>query len=456
MKRREFIKVAAAGAAGCIIGQPVTGQGASKGSSTVNKLNTSLPQVKWSRQIPVRYEADVAVIGGGIAGVSAACAAARSGAKVVLIERFAVTGGNLTSGGVANFCGQIHGQGEVFDEILADLKAFGAIALPKTVFDHEILAIVLQELLLRRKVKLLLHTRFVDVCVRNGRITHCIICGKSGPEGLRARQFIDCTGDGDVARTAGFQIMKGRVEDGLQLPMSMMYFVRHVAEKDAGAQLPESWFEPIRSKEDLPMTSKWPNGPGSSALKIKIPMFDSTDTESMTAAEIRARRRMMEVLDYHQRIDKKPWRFDHCSPMIGIREGCRIVGDYILKVDDLRTGSTFDDAVARGTFYLDAHKPDDDKRTYVLSKSERKVPPYQIPLRSLIAKDGRNLMMAGRCFSADQLALSSARVSTSCSMMGQAAGIAAALSVQRNCDPRELKPAELRKIVEQRGAQLAV
>ena len=87
--------------------------------------------VKWSRDIPVRYEADVAVIGGGIAGVSAACAAAKSGAKVVLVERFAVTGGVLTTGGVANFCGQMTGQGEVFDTILKDLKKFNALGYKK-------------------------------------------------------------------------------------------------------------------------------------------------------------------------------------------------------------------------------------------------------------------------------------------------------------------------------------
>ncbi|HUW19340.1 MAG TPA: FAD-dependent oxidoreductase [Sedimentisphaerales bacterium] len=455
MKRRKFIKLAAA-AAGWVASSHAAGQEAVQRHSPAAKPGSSISHIDWSRQIPVRYEADVAVIGGGIAGVSAACAAARSGAKVILVERFAVTGGNMTSGGVANFCGQVHGQGEVFDEILADLAKFGAISLPETVFDHEILAIVLQELLLRRKVKLLLHTRFVDVRVKNGRITECIICGKSGPQALRACQFIDCTGDGDVARAAGFEIMKGRWQDHLQLPMSMMCFVRHVEPQHARPQLPEGWFEPVRSKNDLPMTSKWPNGPGSNALKIKIPMFDSTDTESLTGAEIRARRRMMEVLDYYQRIEKKPWLLDHCSPIIGIREGCRIVGDYVLKVEDLRAGRAFEDGVARGTFYLDAHKPDDDKRTYILSKSDREVPPYQIPLRSLIARDGRNLMMAGRCFSADQLALSSARVSTSASMMGQAAGITAAMSTQKRCDPRQLEPADVRKIVERRGAQLAL
>ncbi|MHC4332403.1 MAG: FAD-dependent oxidoreductase, partial [Planctomycetota bacterium] len=306
MKRREFLKLAAA-AAGGVAANAAAGQDVAKKGSAGTRLDASHSHIEWSRQVPVRYEADVAVIGGGIAGVSAGCAAARSGAKVILVERFAVTGGNMTSGGVANFCGQIEGQGEVFDAILADLATFGAIALPKTVFDHEILAIVLQELLLRRKVKVLLHTRFADVRVKNGRISECIICGKSGPEAVRARQFIDCTGDGDVARAAGFKIMKGRERDHLQLPMSMMYFVRHVEPQHARAQLPQGWFEPVRSKEELPMTSKWPNGPGSDALKIKIPMFDSTDTESLTAAEIRARRRMMEVLDYYQRVEKKPW-----------------------------------------------------------------------------------------------------------------------------------------------------
>ncbi|MHC4645915.1 MAG: FAD-dependent oxidoreductase [Planctomycetota bacterium] len=454
MKRREFLKVAAAVAGG--VTANAAGQDVGEKDAAAASLDASGTQIEWSRQVPVRYEADVAVIGGGIAGVSASCAAARSGSKVILVERFAVTGGNMTSGGVANFCGQIEGQGEVFDAILADLAKFGAISLPKTVFDHEILAIVLQELLLRRRVKLLLHTRFVDVAVREGRITECILCGKSGPEALRARQFIDCTGDGDVARRAGFGVMKGRAEDGLQLPMSMMYFVRHVSEKDARVQLPEGWFEPIRSKDELPMTSKWPNGVASTALKIKVPTFDSTDTESLTNAEIRARRRALEVLDYYQRVEKEPWLLDHFSPIIGIREGCRITGDYVLKVDDLRAGKAFDDGIARGTFYLDAHKPDDEKRTYILSESDRQVPPYQIPLRSLIARDGKNLMMAGRCFSADQLALSSARVSTSSSMMGQAAGVAAALCVRKQCDPRQLGPDKVRKIVRQRGAQLAV
>ena len=451
MKRRDALKILAAGAAGALVER--------EASAAQDKPG----EITWSRKVPVRYTADVAVIGGGIAGVAAACAAAKSGAKVALVERFAITGGNLTSGGVAAFCGETAGQGEVLDEILADMEKFKAVEPYKRypqarhrVFDHHILAIVLQELLLRRNIKLLLHTRFVDVRVTdNGRITECIVCGKSGPEALRAKQFIDCTGDADVARRAGFKVMKGRPEDGLQLPMSMMFFVRHVEEERAGGQLPAGWFQPCRTPQELPMTSVWPNGPGSNALKVKIPIFDSTDTESLTAADIRARRRAWEVLDYYQRRRAAPWRYDGCSPQIAIREGARIVGDYVLKLEDLRAGRNFDDAVARGVFFLDGHKPDDDKRTYILKEDELKVPPYQIPLRSLIAKDGANLLMAGRCFSADQLALSSARVSTSSAMMGQAAGIAAALSVQKQTEPRQLDPQAVRRMVEGRGAKLA-
>lgn len=421
-------------------------------------------QVYWNRTIPLRYEADIAVIGGGMAGVSAAVAAARTGAKVILIERFAVVGGNATTGGVGAFCGETAGQGQVFDSIIADLEKFHAVApyvpYPKAdhrLFNHAILAVVLQEMLVRHNVKLLLHTQFVDVSVSDdGVIKECIICGKSGPEALRAKQFIDCTGEAQVAHMAGFSTLKGRPGDQVQLPMSMMFFIRHTEGEDIREEVPEGWFEAIREKTDLPMTSIWPNGPGSNAIKVKIPMFDATDTESMTAAEIRARRRMMEVLDYYQKVEKRKWLLDYCSPQIGIREGRRVVGDYVLALEDLRAGRKFDDAIARGVYYLDAHKPDDDKRTYVLGHRELKVPPYQVPLRSLIAKDARNMMIAGRCLSADQLALSSARVMTTCSMMGQAAGIAAGLSIGMGCGPRDVDPLLVRRTVERNGANLEV
>lgn len=418
--------------------------------------------VTWSRQVPLRYRADVAVIGGGSAGVCAACAAAREGASVILVERFAVTGGNATVGGVANWCGETVGQGAIFDEILAMQEAWKSIEpypgayqhhSPREMrpFDHEILAVILQELLLKYGVKVLLHTRFVDIQRRQGTLGPALVCGVSGLEALEAKVYIDCSGSADVARAAGCAMLPSG-ELG-SLPASLMFFVRERS-GPVEPQLPSGWFTPVARAGDLPMTSIWPNGPGGKAIKLKITGHDSADTEGFTRLEMRARRRQWEILDYYQRQEKKPWLFDHASPIIGLRETQRIAGDSMLKVDDVRAGRAFDDAIARGVFYLDGMRPDDEKHSYLLSKEEQCVPPYHIPFRSLIARDADNLLMAGRCFSADQLALSSARIMTTCAMMGQAAGIAAAWSARRGCRPRDLEGTALRRRVEHFGANL--
>ncbi len=409
-------------------------------------------KLEWRRSLTVRYTADVAVLGGGIAGVCAACAAARTGARVILVERFGVTGGMFTVGGVGNWCGDVTGQGRIFDEIQAGLAAFGVLEAPENrLFDPEVLAVVLQELLRRYGVKPLLHTTFTDVLAgETGRLQQAVVCGASGPEGLEAKQWIDATGEGQVAARAGFATMKGRPGDERQLPMSLLYFIREMPEPQA--QVPAGWVEPLESEADLPMTSVWPNGPGSKAIKIKIPKFDATDTESLTAAELAGRRRMLQVLDYHQRREGRPWRLERCSPLIGIREGRRVVGDYVLTVDDLRAGRRFADAVAYGSFYLDGHNPDDDKRTYILPENELGVPPYQIPLGCLIAQDGQNLWLAGRCFSADQLALSSARVGTTCAMLGQAAGVGAALAARSDQPARGVEVTAIQQILREFGA----
>ena len=417
--------------------------------------------IQFSRHVPVKYKADVVVVGGGIAGICAAITAAQQGRSVILIERFAVTGGNATSGGVASFCGETAGQGTVFDTIIAELEKFNAIVPYTTfeeremrIFDHEILAFVLQELVLANNIKLILHAKLADCIVEDDKIRYAIINGASGLEAVAGKIFIDCTGEACLAHSAGFATMKGRNGDHAQLPMSIMFFVRHVSANAQVAELPEGLLERFQNEAELPMTSVWPNGPDSNAIKIKVPLGDSTDTESLTQAEIRARRTMMRVLDFYRREKGENWMLDHCSPIIGIREGRRVVGEYILTVDDVRAGKTFDDAVARGVFYLDGHSPDDDKRTYILPKDELKVPPYQIPLRCLIVKDAANLLVAGRCFSADQLALSSARVMTTCAMMGQAVGFAASIGIQKKTDVRKLDLLEVRHKVEKNGAVL--
>ncbi len=231
--RRDFIKTASLLCAG--------------GAATADEArHNDTRETAWREEAPLRHECDVVVVGGGIAGVCAAMSAAKSGASVLLIEEYAVVGGNATLGGVNGFCGETSGQGEVFDTIVEALQAFNAIAPYKPYpemdsrrFDHEILAVVLQELLLRRGVKLLLHTCFVDALASDGRVKEIVVCGPSGLEIIRAKQYIDTTGEALLARQAGFATVKGRPGDEHQLPMALVFFVREVAAENAIPQVPE-------------------------------------------------------------------------------------------------------------------------------------------------------------------------------------------------------------------------
>nr|MDO8084813.1 FAD-dependent oxidoreductase [Candidatus Sigynarchaeum springense] len=422
--------------------------------------------ISWSKDVPVSQDCDVIVIGGGISGACAACAATADGARVILVERFGVLGGNGTTGGVNGFCGETRGQGPIFDEIIADLEKFHAIRphfFARDVFftgrrfDHEILALVLQEMCSRYGVMVMLHTRFVDMMRSGKALTHVLVAGKSGIEAIKARMFIDCTGEADVVHAAGFETVKGREADGLQLPMSIMFSTRQASWFGKPRRVPPEYFPwvPISSKEALPMTSFGPNGFLGRSVKVKVPGFDATSTSSLTRAEVQGRRKAMQVLDYYQRVKHKRWEIDHVSPIIGIREGRRIIGEYTLTLQDVRSGKEFDDAIAVGSYPLDAHEPGNDKRTYILPKDQMRVPGYHIPLRCLIPRGADNVLVAGRDLSADQLAMSSARVMTTCAMMGTAAGIAASICIKKGITPLQLtttEPAAVRNIMVSKGA----
>ena len=421
----------------------------------------------FTRTVPVTHEVDIAVVGGGIAGTCAACAAALEKKTVLLVEKFAMLGGSGTVGGVTGFCGETKGQGRVFDMLLTGLKKFNAIEPYRPgkggKYDHEIFAIVLQEVALQCKVNLLFHVSFADVGIDKNEhgtmITHLIINGKSGLQAIKAKMVIDCSGEADVVHRAGLGTMKGRESDGMQLPMSLNFFLRKGKRGKKFIKVPPCFFpwKPYKKRWDLPMTSFRPFGSKGKAVKIKIPVFDATTTEGLSSAEVEGHRKMMQVLEYFQSKEFKTWELSHCSQVIGIREGRRARGDYILTVDDVRAGREFEDAIAVGCYQLDAHEPGDDKRTYILPKDQLKVPPYHIPLRSLIPEGSSNLLVAGRNLSADQLAMSSARVMTTCAMMGEAAGTTASRCIDENTTPLDIarkSPGLIRSIMEAGGAIL--
>ncbi|HET7770858.1 MAG TPA: FAD-dependent oxidoreductase [Chloroflexota bacterium] len=414
---------------------------------------------------------DVLVAGGGMAGFSAAVAAARQGARVMLVEQHSDLGGTATTAGTAAFCGETTGQGEVFDAVIRELERIEAIAAYKPYrerearpFDHEVLKFVLQEQALAAGVDLWVHTRVADVDCRDGRIEAVILHSKSGLQAIRPSVVIDASGDGDVVHQAGFPTSKGRDSDGAQLPMSINFFMRQAGrpvqqELPAAPSAPGGALKVYDDAEDLPMLSVWPQGDNKVGLKLKVIGHDATDGKSLTEAEIHARRLMWSMIHYVQRHpmgrhDLSQYKFDYISPRIGIREGRRAVGEYVLTGDDVKAGRTFDDGVALGVFYLDSMDPTTDKRKYQVVWDDRHVPPYHVPFRALIPRGAQNLLVAGRCFSAEQLALSSARVMTTASMMGQAAGIAAAWASGARRPVGETSTPSLICELENRGAVL--
>ncbi len=410
----------------------------------------------FSRQLPMRKPVDVLVAGGGMAGYSAAVAAARAGARTLLVEPCGDLGGTATVCGVGSFCGETRGQGEVFDDVIAGLEKLDAVQDYRPYaerefrkFDHELLKFVLAEGTQAAGVELLLHASVADVEFADGVAGPVVLHTVGGLAAVEAKVVIDCTGNGAVAQAAGLETMKGRPRDGLQLPMSMMFFLRDVG-RDAAIPLPdtcERWDD-----DTVPMLSIWNEGDGQSGIKMKVIGHDATDPDDMTAAELKARRMMMSAIDWLNRGKLPTSKLSDIAARIGVREGWRIVGDYVLTEADLRAGRRFDDAVATGCFYLDAHSPTD--RDNIYQTDDLHVPPYQIPFGTIRAAGAGNVLMAGRCFSAEQMALSSARVMTTASMLGQAAGAAAAMCADANIATSAVDAGKLQKHLTDRGAAI--
>ena len=226
-----------------------------------------------------------------MAGFSAAVAAARQGARVVLVEQHADLGGTATTAGTAAFCGETTGQGEVFDAVVAEMERLQAIAAYKPYaerearpFDHEVLKFVLQEQALAAGVDLWCTPAWPTSTAADGRIDGVILHSKSGLQAIRPAMVIDATGDGDVTHQAGFPTAKGREADGAQLPMSINFFMRN-AGREVAQELPQAPTAPggaLRVYEDaadLPMLSVWPQGDGKVGLKLKVVGHDVRSTD---------------------------------------------------------------------------------------------------------------------------------------------------------------------------------
>lgn len=481
MDRRKFLARGAVAVAGLGVG------GSAGGAEAVKPSGDAVREA--ARDVPIAESADVVVCGAGPAGVAAAIAAARAGARVRLIEVHGQLGGIWTTG-MLSWVLDADNKGGVMREmigrlderarLLGNVQWRGKGGVP---YDVEQMKLVLEEMCRAAGVKVRLHTRVVAAVRDGSRLTHCVCESKSGREAFAAKAFIDCTGDGDLAARAGCGFDLGRPVEGHgaegperageMQPMSLMCLVTgidreataafHVREGRSSGTVKAALLAEFRRAGIEPSYG------GPTIFEIRPDLyawminheygFSGIDAGQLTEATLRAREELHHNIDA-LRLLGGVWqnvRIVATAAQIGVREGRRVHGRYRVTVEDAVAAKTHEDAVCRVTFGIDVHSTSKAHSTGIEGgEIKSKTKPYDIPLRALIAKDADGLLVAGRCISGDFLAHSSYRVTGNSVAMGEAAGACAALASAKGCQPHEVPWGEVAaKLEEVRGAPKA-
>jgi hypothetical protein len=447
LKRRDFLKSSALTAL----------------IPTSNSLNKYLMKddksvIEPKRQLPIVQETDVIVCGGGPAGIGAALSAARSGAKSTLIEVHGCLGGVWTASLLSNIIDH-EGKTGIMKEIIDRLDATDAQYTAKK-YDAELMKWTLEQMCKEAGVDVRLHTR-VSAAYKDKqkKIDFITTESFSGREAWKAKVFIDTTGNGELAARAGCGFDMGEPQTGKVQPMSLMVILSGLNEDDlvkagyikgygkdgspseTGKKKLHAEILKIGIDASYTMPSFFSIRPDMVALMVNhqygVPASDAT---AISQATIEARNEVNKIIDGLRKTGGM-WskvRIVTTAAQIGIREGRRIHGLYSLTKEDLMRGAKFDDGVCTVNFVVDVHSlVKGEGGGY--SNNGVKMKPYQIPLRSLIAKDVNNLMMAGRCISGDFFAHASYRVTGNAVPMGEAAGKIAAKAALTKRLPKEIE-----------------
>ena len=421
-------------------------------------------QPRTSRTIAV----DVLVCGGGCAGTAAALAAARSGAQVLLVEKAPFAGGIITSVGLPYFDGiaNIRDHRIVVRGIALELLSKSGVcaADAKTVAKHNPtipntfeFKLLLDTLLKEQQPRLqvLFNSLLCVVITHGSRIHKVCIANKDGIVRVQPKVVIDCTGDADVAAWSGAPFEQNAEVQ----PLTLHFRIGHVNRTPDLSQKCRAALAMAQQSGELPMYY----GPGVMFLfgddeiyvhGVRVPA-NPTDAADLSRAEMQGR------ADAHAMF--RAWKqhvpgfensyFLEAYPWIGVRESRRLIGQYVLKEEDLMQSRRFDDAIATGCWYLDLHP---NKVTVGSANDfapEKVQPePYDIPYRSLLPQQIENLLVAGRCHSATRGAHASTRVTVTAMAMGEAAGVAAALSIARKTSPQEVGGVAVRERLTQLGS----
>lgn len=424
-----------------------------------------------NREIPVVGSYDVIVCGGGPAGLIAAVAAARNGAKTLLIERYGFVGGMSTSALVTPISefrhfGKQHIGGIPFELLQRAAELGGAdVTLESGNFpvNDEIMKLAAQRLLLESGVTLLYHSWFSDCLTEGGRVTHVIVQNKSGRVAYQGSVFVDCTGDADLVRSAGFPTTKGDVLQPATLwfqlggvdTNALDYLFRDAVDGMLPvSQVIRGRLLELNEQGQIPIFGgPWINKffhDGMVSINVLREATDASDPELFTKTECSLRENLHLVIDALRREFPE---FRDCwlaksGIQTGVRESYHIVGLYRLQRDDILVPKAFPDTIAKGAHVIDIHSSDSNEQNgLVIPRQE-----YNIPFRCLVPQGSVNLVTAGRCLCADGPGFGSVRVMATCMAMGQAAGTAAALGFKHGYSMSSMNFAQLRKTLIEQGA----
>jgi glycine/D-amino acid oxidase-like deaminating enzyme len=442
-----------------------------------------------AREIPVRGEFDVVVCGGGPTGCAAALSARRAGLTVLLVENQGQLGGMGTSGLVSHWLGGRTADGRwivggIFREMSEEAAAQGFALLPQETagvkypphgwfnglvhgvpFDPFAMAAYLDRKMLAAGVEILFDTRVVEAAVADGRIRHLFLANKAGIQAVAARAVIDATGDADVAARAGCPTVLGRDGDHLMTPTTLMFHVDNVDQTALAAYIQEK--ESPRLKElilALRASGEWTfpyeifisvqlQEPGVMMINTsRLVGIDGTDPHSLTQGLIQGRAETQQLLALMRKHIPgcARARIKAVASLLGVRETRRIVGDYVLSVDDLITGKAFADTIGLSGYGWDL--PDPKRPSHQPMHGVKAPYPTPIPYRVMVPRAVQNLICPGRAVSVERDVLGPLRVMAPVMAMGEAAGLAAVQVVARGLAFAEVDVPRLRAELKTQGA----